>query len=398
MGVTAVVMDALAQGTAPVVVDRQTTATVALAHDYITQRGGAERVALSMARAFPASPLHTTLYEPASTFPEFSGIDVRPMSINGWSLLRRNHRLALPFLAGAVSAHHVDADVLVASSSGWAHGIRTDGRKVVYCHAPARWLYQSDRYASGGRERRGPRAHAVRAVSGALGPTLRAWDQRAALTADRYIANSTVVARAIREVYGIEAEVLAPPPALVGRGGGRRAVAGIERPFVLCVARLLPYKNVDLVIEAMARLTDVDLVVVGSGPDRARLDSLAARSANVRLVGRVADDELRWLYENCLGLVAASFEDFGLTPLEAAAFGKPTAALRDGGYLDTVVEGATGVFFDRPDAGLIADAVARMNDTGWAAERIAVHADSFSEERFASRLRTIVSEELAAAS
>jgi hypothetical protein len=122
---------------------------VALAHDYITQRGGAERVALAMARAFPASALHTALYDPEGTFPEFSTVDVRTMPINRSRMLRRHHRLALPFLAKAVSEYHVDADVLLASSSGWAHGIPTRGRKVVYCHAPARWLYQADRYAGG---------------------------------------------------------------------------------------------------------------------------------------------------------------------------------------------------------------------------------------------------------
>ena len=94
------------------------TAGTVLAHDYVTQRGGAERVALSLTRAFPGAPLHTALYEPGSSFPEFAEIDVRPMSINRWRILRRHHRLALPFLAHAVSRHLVEADVLVASSSG----------------------------------------------------------------------------------------------------------------------------------------------------------------------------------------------------------------------------------------------------------------------------------------
>lgn len=368
-------------------------ARVALAHDYITQRGGAERVALAMARAFPASALHTALYDPEGTFPEFSTVDVRTMPINRSRMLRRHHRLALPFLAKAVSEYHVDADVLLASSSGWAHGIPTRGRKVVYCHAPARWLYQADRYAGGSADA-SLRARAVRAAMGMLGPRLRAWDQRAAQSADRYLVNSRAVQRAVDEVYGIQAEVLAPPPAPFDLAVRPEPVAGVERPFVLCVARLLPYKNVDLVIEAVASIPGIELVVVGEGPERARLDELARRVGGTHLVGRIPDGQLRWLYENTVGLVAASYEDFGLSPLEAATFGKATVALHDGGYLDTVVEGRTGVFFETLETASIARSVEQLVTTAWNSDEIRAHARLFSEEAFAARLRAIVDDEL----
>ncbi|WP_279070511.1 glycosyltransferase [Microbacterium lacticum] len=369
-------------------------ATVALAHDYLTQRGGAERVVLSLTRAFPAAPVHTSLYEPAGTFPEFSSVDVRPLPINRRALLRRHHRLALPFLADAIDGTRVDADVLVASSSGWAHGIATSGRKIVYCHAPARWLYQTERYAAGGARERTLRSRAVTAATFALGPRLRRWDQVAAASADRYLVNSTVVQKAVAEVYGIEAEVLAPPPAAVGRAGEEREVPGIPGAFLLCVARLLPYKNVDLVIQAVARVPGLHVVVVGSGPEQRRLEELARRTAAATVIGRVPDDQLRWLYQNCVGLVAASFEDFGLSPVEAASFGKPTAALRDGGYLDTVSEGTTGVFFDQPDVGEIAEAVDALARASWSEESISTHAERFSEGRFIDRMHAIVAEEL----
>jgi glycosyltransferase involved in cell wall biosynthesis len=373
---------------------RTMSATIALAHDYVTQRGGAERVALSMARAFSDAPLHTTLFDPDGTFPEFADVDVRPMSINRWPVLRRHHRLALPFLAGAVSRHRVDADVLLASSSGWAHGLPTTGRKVVYCHAPARWLYQSERYARGAASGAGARAAAVTAATAVLGPRLRAWDQAAAHSADRYLVNSTTIKRSVKQVYGIDAEVLFPPPATIGRDGAAQGVPGVDRPFVLCVARLLPYKNVDLVIEAVAQVPGLDVVVVGDGPDRRRLEALASRTGRAHIVGRVTDAELRWLYDSCEGLVAASFEDFGLSPLEAASFGKPTAALRAGGYLDTVVEARTGVFFDQPDSTMISAAVAELANASWSAAQITEHAQAFSEERFVARLRQVVQEEL----
>ncbi|WP_345752383.1 glycosyltransferase [Microbacterium rhizophilus] len=363
----------------------QAQATVALAHDYFTQRGGAERVALSMGRAFPGASLYTTLYEPAQTFPEFGALDVRPSALNRHSLLRRSHRLALPLLARDVDRIHVDADVLLASSSGWAHGIRTTGRKIVYCHAPARWLYQTDRYASGGSVR----GAATRAAIAALGRGLRQWDRAAALSADRYLVNSTVIQRAVRDVYGIEAEVVPPPPACLP-SGDEDAAPGIEPGFLLVVARLLPYKNVDAVVRAASLLGDVDLLVVGVGPDRDRLQSIAG--PRVRLLGSVTDARLRWLYRHASALVAASYEDYGLTPLEAATFGRPTLALHDGGFLDTVRNGTSGLFFDAPDPEQIASAVERARATSWDAAAIRAHAESFSEPRFIERLRAVVTE------
>lgn len=117
------------------------TGRVALAHDYVTQRGGAERVALLLAEAFPGAPMYTSLYDPAGSFPEFSHLDLRASILNRSSVLRRNHRLALPLLAPATQTHRVEADVLLASSTGWAHGYRGARRTVVYCHAPAASIY-----------------------------------------------------------------------------------------------------------------------------------------------------------------------------------------------------------------------------------------------------------------
>jgi len=360
---------------------------VALAHDYATQRGGAERVALLMAEAFPGSPMYTTLYEPATTYPEFAGLDVRTVGLNHVGVLRRHHRAALPFLAPAVSgARPIEADVVLASSTGWAHGFRTTGRKVVYCHAPARWLYQTDRYAGSG-----PRGAAYRAALGVLGPALRSWDRGAAASADRYLVNSTTTAAAVRAAYGLDAEVLPPPPALTP-GGAEEPVPGIEPGFVLCVARLLPYKNVDVVVDAVQQVPGLRLVVVGDGPDRDRLAGRVRDHSRVHLVGRLPDEQLRWCYRSCDALVAASYEDYGLSPLEAAAFGRPTVALRAGGFLDTLVEGTTGVFFDEPRPDAVAGALETATARSWDPAVLERHADAFGAERFRRRLRAVVAE------
>jgi glycosyltransferase involved in cell wall biosynthesis len=278
--------------------------------------------------------------------------------------------------------------VTLCSSTGWSHGVRPSGRKVVYCHAPARWLYQTSRYLHSASAWPSVASLAMRA----LGRPLRHWDRRAAKTAHRYLANSTATAAAVRAVYGTEAEVLPPPPALVP-GGPERAVATVEPGYWLCVSRLLPYKNVDAVVEAIVRRPGERLVVVGDGPQRSTLERQT--EPRVRFLGAVGDEELRWLYRNCTGLLSASYEDFGLTPLEAASFGRPSAVLRWGGFLDTLQEGVTGVFFDEPAPAAIGSAMDRLVALDVQPEVLVAHAALFDRDRFIARLRQIVDEELA---
>jgi glycosyltransferase involved in cell wall biosynthesis len=350
--------------------------SVAIAHDYLTQRGGAERVVLAMHRALPDAPIHTSLYEAATTFPEFADADVRVSPLDRVGPLRRNHRLALPVLAPVVSAMQVDADVVVCSSSGWAHGVRTDGHKVVYCHAPARWLYQRDAYLA-------QSGTASAAALRVLDPFLRRWDRRAAATADRYLANSSRTRDLVRRAYDIDAELLFPPYG-IDPDGARTPVDGLEPGFLLCVSRLLAYKNVDAIVGAMERRPADRLVVVGAGPDADRLHELAP--ANVTFLTGIADEQLRWLYANARALVAASYEDFGLTPVEAAAFGVPSVVLDFGGYHDTVRDGETGVYFEAPEPGSIAAAIDRLDADPPDAAVVHAHAAAFSPDRFRTGL------------
>lgn len=361
---------------------------VAIAHDYLTQRGGAERVVLALHRAFPDATIHTTLYDPDGTYPEFRDARVVVSPINRIAPLRREHRAALPLLPYAVSRLRVDADVVVASSSGWAHGVPTTGRKLVYCHAPARWLYQADAYL-GTSARRSARARALSVLSG----WLRRWDAGAAASADRYLANSTVVRERIAAAYGIEADVL-PPPYGIDPADPQTPVAGLADwaaphgdGYLLLVSRLLPYKNVDVAIEAVRGLPE-RLVVVGAGPLETRLR--ASAPDNVRIVTGLSDAELRWTYAHARTLVAPSLEDFGLTPLEAAAFGVPTLALRGGGYLDTIDELANGTFFEEATVEAVRAAVVANRARTWQADAVRAHAEQFSETHFRERIRAEV--------
>jgi glycosyltransferase involved in cell wall biosynthesis len=354
---------------------------VAIAHDYLTQRGGAERVVLAMHRAFPEATIHTTLYDPEGTYPEFRNAHVVTSPINHLGPLRRDHRAALPLLPAAVSLLPIDADVVIASSSGWAHGVPTTGRKLVYCHAPARWLYQTEAYL-GGPARRSLRGRALLALSA----WLRRWDRRAAGSADHYLANSSVVRDRVEAAYGISSDVL-PAPYGIDPAGDRSEVAALSDwadGYLLVVSRLLPYKNVDVAVEAVRDLPE-RLVVVGSGPLETELR--AAAPDNVRIVTGLSDAELRWTYAKADALVAPSLEDYGLTPIEAAAFGKPTIALRAGGYLDTIDERVNGVFFDSPSPSDVRAAVVAARDRTWDAAAVQAHAERFSEPIFHERLR-----------
>lgn len=353
---------------------------IAIVHDYLTQRGGAERVVLALQRTFPAAAVHTSLHDPDATYPDFANSHIVPSVLNRVAALRENHRVALPFLAPTFSAMKIDAETVICSSSGWAHGARVTGRKIVYCYAPARWLYQHEAYlATSGR--------AVRTARNRLAKPLRRWDQRAVRTADAYLAISTRSASLIRDAYGIEAEVVFPPHDARPEAE-RLPIEGLEPGYFLCVSRLLAYKNVDAVIGAFADSRARRLVVVGAGPDEAALRALA--SPNVSFLSGVADEQLRWLYANAAALVAASYEDFGLTPVEAAAFGTPSIVLRFGGYLDTVVEGETGLFFDEPTPAAIRAALDEFEAASFDADAIAAHAENFSEVRFADKMRHIV--------
>jgi len=327
--------------------------------------------------------LYTSLYDPAATYPEFTSSPVMTLPLNRLGALRHNHRLALPLLAPAFSRLHIDADVVLCSSSGWAHGVRTKGRKIVYCYTPARWLYDRDRYL-------GDAAPIARPALSAVRPWLSRWDRRAAASGHRYLTLSRVVRDRLWCAYGIEAEVV-PPPHTIQVDGPCTPVEGIDGGFVLCVARLLPYKNVGALVTAFRGLPGVRLVVVGDGPERRRLE--AGGPPNVSFLGPTSDAALRWLYAASAGVIAAGHEDYGLTPLEGLAFGKPSAVLRWGGYLDTVVEGETGVFFDALDPETIGQAVARLLAEDWNGDLLRAQAEQFSEPRFVARLRAIVAEE-----
>ena len=253
---------------------------------------------------------------------------------------------------------------------------------VCYCYTPMRWAWSFDDYV--GRSEMGVVA---RSAAGLVMGALRRWDVRTAATVHRFIAISTEVATRIRRVYGRDSDVVFPP-------------VGVERfvsdtapgDFFLVVSRLNSYKRIDLAVAACSSL-NVPLVVVGDGPDRETLERMAGPT--VRFTGRLADDEVARLFERCRALILPGAEDFGLTPLEANAAGRPVVAFAAGGALDTVVPGETGVLFHESTTSALMDALRAVTAQPWDPARLRAHAEEFAEPVFVARFRAVVASSLA---
>lgn len=363
-----------------------TRGQIALAHDYLTQKGGAERVVLALHRMWPDAPIYTTFYDPEGTFPEFKDAHIITSPLNRVGLLRKDPRRALPLLPFASSLMDVKEPVAVVSSSGWAHGFRYEGATLVYCHTPARWVYLLEDYLGEG----GQKSLKGR-VARALRPGLRAWDRAAQRRRTRYVANSTVVKRRIEEVYGVADVDLVFPPHSVSTDGPREPIPGAEHlaegGYLLSVARLMPYKHVDVAIRAAER-TGQGLLVIGKGPEEARLRAMAGDG--VVFAQDLTDAQLRWAYAHAAALIAASHEDFGITPLEASAWGVPTVALQAGGYLDTIVDGVNGVFVDAPTVEAVSEGVELVLARDWDRAAMQDHAERFSEAEFGRQIRALL--------
>lgn len=350
---------------------------IVVAHDYLTQRGGAERVTLDIIKAFKPNYLVTSVWNPENTFKAFVGFNIKQSFLRHFQIFRRDPRFALPLLPFAwMFLKKVDADVVLCSSSGWSHGIRTTAttKKVVYCHNPARWLYQDqDYFLNNGK--------LVKALWALAKRPLRFLDRKAACSADCYVANSTSVAARIRQAYGIEAKVVFPPVS-IDVHAPQEPVHPINPGYFLVVSRSRGYKGTQIVIDAFRKLPNYKLVIIGGD----KFDNLPP---NATSLGRVADAQLRWLYTNAAALVSLSREDFGLTPIEANAFGTPALVLKAGGFLDTTQEGVSGLFVNEASVPALVEAVVHF-PSHWDKDRVADNAQRFSLSTFTANLSAII--------
>jgi glycosyltransferase involved in cell wall biosynthesis len=357
---------------------------VAVIHDALTQYGGAERVLEQIKALYPDAPVMVAIHDAARLPALYRTWDIRASRLSQVPLAKRKHRLMLPFYPQAIESFDLSGyDLVVSSSYAFAHGVLTSpgAVHVNYCHSPARFLWDYHRYAD--RERFGG---VTRMLLSSQLARLRQWDRLAAERPDAWVTTSRLVHDRVSKFYGKTSAIIPPSVDVskfdLGQGDGG---------YYLMLMRLVGWKRPDIVIDACTRLA-VPLIVAGGGRDLERLRRTAGPT--VRFLGPVDDAQMRPLYRDCKALILPSEEDFGITPLEAMASGRPVIAFGQGGVRDTVLPGVTGVFFDEQTAEALMDVLSKFAERDFDPQRIRRHALGYDDAVFRNRLERFINGQL----
>jgi glycosyltransferase involved in cell wall biosynthesis len=359
---------------------------VVLVHDWLTGMRGGEKVLELLCEAYPSADLLTLVHVPGSVSPAIERMRPRTSILQKLPGIRRFYRYCLPLFPMAIEQFDLDNyDVVISTSHCAAKAVIKSGRArhLCYCFTPMRYAWdQFDAYF--GEDRVGTlKNRALRSILRALAR----WDAATANRVDRYVAISQHVATRIRRYYNRDAVVIYPP---VDTAFYTPDAAGTTENFLLIVSALVPYKRIDIAIEA-SHLAGIPLRIVGDGPERESLKALAARrGADIEFLGRLPDHELRDLYRRASAVLLPGEEDFGIVPVEAQACGRPVVALGRGGALETVIDGVTGVLVAEPAAQALADGIARARQIDFDSKTIRQHAMKFDRAVFTESIRTAV--------
>src|SRR3954454_8565390 len=353
---------------------------VALVHDFLLDLRGAERVFAAICDAWPQAHVFSVVYDERGTEGRFADRAVTTSFLQRLRPTARTFRVLLPLYPHAVESLDLrDYDLVISSSSAWAHGVLVDpgAVHVCYCHNPFRYAW-SEREAT------------LQARNALVRPPLRLllnrwrqWDWIAAQRVDRYVANSMLTASRVRRYLGREATVLHPPVEI------DRFRPGRVGEHYLVLSELMAHKRIDIAIRAFNRLRR-PLVVVGDGPAERRLRALAGPT--IRFTGRLRDAEVAALLRSCRALVVPGEEEFGIAAVEALASGRPVLAAAGGGVAESVEAGLTGAFFGGGDVDALADCVRGFDDLGVDPGRCVAAAQRFLPAQFQDALRRIVAE------
>jgi glycosyltransferase involved in cell wall biosynthesis len=351
---------------------------VAITADWLNSFGGAERVLLELHDMFPDAPIYTTVHDPAGLPASMRGWDVRTSFLQRIPFARRRHQAFLPLMPLAFEQFDMsEYDLVLTTSSACAKGVitRPGTLNVCYCYTPSRYLW--DLYHEYTRD------HPARMAIAPVAHWLRVWDRLSADRVDHFVAISHEVAGRIARHYSREPEVIYPPVDVDRFTPTRRP----PEDFYLVVSRLVAYKRIDLAIQAANRLKR-KLVVVGDGGERKRLEAMAGPT--VEFAGRLPDEEIASLYARCRAFLFPGFEDFGITPVEVQAAGRPVIAYGRGGATETVIDGVTGVLFSEQTVESIADAMLQADRIAFDPSLCRRNAERFDRFEFRRRLtRTI---------
>jgi len=343
---------------------------IAIVCDWLTVNGGAEKVILALHELFPSAPIYTSLYN-SEKVRGFENAKIRTSFLQKIPFAKSHHQLMLPLMPLAFESMNLDEfDIVISSSHSCAKGIITKPKTlhICYCHTPMRYAWDNhNEYI---------KQYKMNFVAKKLGNRimhrLRMWDRLAAERVDAYCTNSHFVQKRIQKYYRKTSDVIYPPVDLE-----RFAIEKGEKEYYLAIGRLTPYKKFATIIEAF-NILEKPLVIVGTGVEEKYLKAQA--KDNVIFLGNASDEEIPTIYANAKALIFPQVEDFGITPLESMASGRPVIAYKEGGALETVKEGITGVFFkEQTSAGIIA-AVHEFerNYKDFSPERIREHSKKFS--------------------
>ncbi len=361
---------------------------VAIVHDFLYTYGGAERVVEQLLNVFPQADVFALFdFLSAEDRGFLGGRTVTPSFLQRLPGAKRRHRLFLPLMPLAVEQLDVSAyDVVVSSSYVAAKGVitRPDQLHVCYCHTPIRFAWdQQNQYL-----RRAGLGGSIKSIPAkVLLHYIRGWDVRSAHGVDVFLTNSDYVGRRIAKTYRRPATTVYPPVDT----DSFALNDGPREDYYLTASRLVPYKRIDLVIEAFNRMPTRRLLVVGDGPERDRLTALAGK--NVVILGHESADRLRHHMQMAKAFVFAAEEDFGIAPVEAQACGTPVIAFGRGGATETVRADVSGVFFDAQAAGSIVAAVERFEQMEFDPARVRANAERFTPARFRQNLTDQVRKE-----
>ncbi len=347
--------------------------SLAIIHDWLNQIGGAEDVLAEVHAMYPQAPIYTSIYAPERMPEAMRWWDIRTSWLNKLPGIHSHHQPYLPFYPLGFGGIDVsDYDVVLSIKSGFSHGVRVrpDAWHIDYCLTPTRYVWMPDAYLQ--REGFG------KGVEMGLRPLtawLKRWDYKAAQRVTHFVAISTEVQQRIRRYYHRESSIIFPPV------DTRRFRPNNEppEPFFFVLSRLIPYKRIDLAIEACNQV-GCKLIVAGDGRDRAALEAMAGPT--IEFLGRVSNAEAEQLMARCQAFIFPGLEDFGITPLQAQAAGRPVIAFGAGGALDTVISGVTGEFFHEQSVAALAATLADFDPARYDPAACRAQAERFSNERF----------------
>lgn len=359
---------------------------IAIVHDDFMQWGGAERVVAAMLEVWPDADLYTAVYDESIISRQLGSgqldsTQIKASFLQHWIGRKLYRPLFFLHPLAFESFDFSDYDVVISSTTRFAKSIKTKPGTlhICYCNTPPRFLWPIDK------------ANQQSWIMEPLLSLLRMHDFTAAQQVDHFIGNSQEVARRIEKFYRRKATVIYPFVDLERFALPTNNQQLTINNYFLIVSRLSPQKRVDLAVEAFKELPKENLVIIGDGPQRGVLEKTAPE--NVKFLGRVSDEEVVAYLQNCRAFIYPQKEDFGITALEAQAVGKPIIAYKDGGALETVIKGETGIFFDKQTPPSLAGAVRKfLNPKGskLEPERIRENAERFSKERFKTELKEFV--------